>query len=436
MMSDEDPFTLVQARAHTPAPIARAAACAHTRVTWRARLSQEEVSAQLIKVSAQMARWKELSASANEMDNTEGNQMKVQLTTTLNELQQDLQDLQATVDIAAKDPDKFGIAPAELKRRGQYVSKTRAEVSMYSETLSNFKSAAKMAKAARKERSDRQGLLSNTGSSSCDMASSAAAGVEALASQSAQQRDAYSQHDQVIQQQQQMQQAAVVEQDEQLGVLSSVMFRLGDMGKQIKEELIAQGKALDELTEDVDTTQGKMAQATAVMNKMLKSKDGGKFCFIIFLTVVLGLPGWSKWPSWRGQSWPPRAHQSPSEGLGLPSALVRRGPASQMPSRGRGSSSQSPPKLTFSLRLTTQACCSSSSSARDEATSRRLARPVPFPSREACHLTGRVVARGVVCTGVWVMGAGESAVASPSGPVPPPPVTVHVRNVFMRYEMR
>ena len=72
-------------------------------------------------------------------------------------------------------------------------------------------------------------------------------------------------------------------------MLSTTMFRLGDMGKRIKEELIAQGKALDELTEDVDTTQSKMAQATAVMNKMLKSKDGGKFCFIIFLTIVLGV---------------------------------------------------------------------------------------------------------------------------------------------------
>jgi len=46
--------------------------------------------------------------------------------------------------------------------------------------------------------------------------------------------------------------------------------------------------------------------------------------------------GWSKWPSWRGHSWPPRAHQSASEGLGLPTALGRRGPASLIPPRGRG----------------------------------------------------------------------------------------------------
>ena len=46
---------------------------------------------------------------------------------------------------------------------------------------------------------------------------------------------------------------------------------------------------------------------------------------------------------WRGHSGPPRAPQSASERLGLPSALVRRGPASQMPPRGRGLSASGRP---------------------------------------------------------------------------------------------
>ena len=50
----------------------------------------------------------------------------------------------------------------------------------------------------------------------------------------------------------------------------------------------------------------------------------------------IGAAAWSKWPSWRGHSWPPWAHQTASEGSRLPSALVRRGPASQIPPRGRG----------------------------------------------------------------------------------------------------
>ena len=46
---------------------------------------------------------------------------------------------------------------------------------------------------------------------------------------------------------------------------------------------------MQELTEDVDSTSSKMKQAQQVMTKMLKSKDGGKLCMILFLTLVLGV---------------------------------------------------------------------------------------------------------------------------------------------------
>ena len=49
----------------------------------------------------------------------------------------------------------------------------------------------------------------------------------------------------------------------------------------------AQGAALDELTEDVDQTQGRMATATAVMKKLAKSKDNGKLCAILVLSIIL-----------------------------------------------------------------------------------------------------------------------------------------------------
>ena len=53
------------------------------------------------------------------------------------------------------------------------------------------------------------------------------------------------------------------------------------------------------------------------------------------ILVKHGFPSRSKWPSWRGDIWPPRAHRTASEGLGLPSALVRRGPAPRIPLGGR-----------------------------------------------------------------------------------------------------
>jgi len=51
---------------------------------------------------------------------------------------------------------------------------------------------------------------------------------------------------------------------------------------------------------------------------------------------VLGGAARSEWPSWRRHGWPPRAHLAASAGFRLPFALVRRGPASQIPPTGGG----------------------------------------------------------------------------------------------------
>eukprot|EP00321_Phaeocystis_globosa_P004128 CAMPEP_0118828844 /NCGR_PEP_ID=MMETSP1162-20130426/20891_1 /TAXON_ID=33656 /ORGANISM="Phaeocystis Sp, Strain CCMP2710" /LENGTH=275 /DNA_ID=CAMNT_0006759925 /DNA_START=47 /DNA_END=872 /DNA_ORIENTATION=+ len=256
-MSEEDPFTLVQ----------------------------EEASRSLLDVQAQLAHWRELSSSTSEMDHTEANQVKVHLTATIGELQLDLDAMQSAVDHAAGDHAKFGIAHDELERRRAFISQTRAEANAIRDTLA----AAKSVRSARKERLERQGLLAGRGSSSCEMASGAAASVEKIAEAGRLQRGVHQAHEDELQEQAQLQRAMVAEQDDNLGMLSSTMTRLGQMGLAIKDELIAQGRALDELTDEVDSTASKMKQAQQVMTKLLKSKDRGLFCCILALTITLGV---------------------------------------------------------------------------------------------------------------------------------------------------
>lgn len=55
----------------------------------------------------------------------------------------------------------------------------------------------------------------------------------------------------------------------------------------MNDELRAQGRAFDEFTQEVESTRDRMHTAVVAMNKMIKSKDRGKFCIIIFLTIVL-----------------------------------------------------------------------------------------------------------------------------------------------------
>jgi len=246
---------------------------------------QEEASRALLGVRADLAHWRELSSSSSEMDHTEANQVKLRLTAAVEDLQLDLDELQGAVDNIARDPDKFGIAPDELQRRRSFVSQTRSEANSIRDTLA----AARSVKSARKERIERQGLLAGRGSSSCEMASGAASSVESMAEAGRLQRGIHQSHEDELQEQAQVQRAMVAEQDDNLGMLSSTMTRLGQMGLAIKDELVSQGKALDELTEDVDSTSSKMKQAQHVMTKLLKSKDGCKLGFILFLTLTLGV---------------------------------------------------------------------------------------------------------------------------------------------------
>ena len=55
----------------------------------------------------------------------------------------------------------------------------------------------------------------------------------------------------------------------------------------------------------------------------------------------------SRWPSWRCQIWPPEAHETASEGLGLLYALDRRGLAPQTTAGSDGSSATGRPSCLF-----------------------------------------------------------------------------------------
>ena len=100
-------------------------------------------------------------------------------------------------------------------------------------------SRERLISSAAKERVERRGLLSTSSTSS-------AATPEAVA---ARHQAAVQRTEESMQQQQQIQHSEVEVQDEQLGVLSGVMDRLGNMGRSINEELRSQGRALDEFSQ-------------------------------------------------------------------------------------------------------------------------------------------------------------------------------------------
>ena len=77
-------------------------------------------------------------------------------------------------------------------------------------------------------------------------------------------------------------------QDEDLDQLGEHVVRIGQMGRQIGEELTQQGELLDELDTDIDGTTNRLAAAQKKMNHVLqKAGLKGQLAIIGILIVLL-----------------------------------------------------------------------------------------------------------------------------------------------------
>lgn len=234
---------------------------------------QEEARLSLLELSERLAQWRDMRQSAP----ADAASTRKSMLSTLSELQLDLQDLQATVDIASKEPSKYGLTLAELQRRRECVSSMQAEAASVKSELD--------AEQEQRARSERQGLLSGGSASSSGAYDTRP--IDQPGHDGAKQRAAHRENANLVDQQQQQQMEEMQVQDAELGVLSESVQRLETMGRTMNEELKAQGRAFDEFAQEVEDTRSRMKAAVGVMNKMMKSKDNGKFCAILVLTLVL-----------------------------------------------------------------------------------------------------------------------------------------------------
>ena len=85
---------------------------------------EEEARMQLADVGARLTQWRVLAASGK--DKARASKVGDAILGVVSELSVDLDDMAATVDIAAKDPAKFGLSDAEISRRQQFVRASRA----------------------------------------------------------------------------------------------------------------------------------------------------------------------------------------------------------------------------------------------------------------------------------------------------------------------
>lgn len=82
-----------------------------------------------------------------------------------------------------------------------------------------------------------------------------------------------------------------MEQEEDLKALSSNVKKIGQMGREIGDEIASQQKRLDDLTTDVDKVDNKMEGSIIKINKIMGETKKDKILTIIIVVLVLVLLG-------------------------------------------------------------------------------------------------------------------------------------------------
>ena len=77
------------------------------------------------------------------------------------------------------------------------------------------------------------------------------------------------------------------QQDDQLESLGKSVDRLGNIGKDINQELKEQDKMLDNLDKDMEDASSNMASVQEALGKLLNTKDGCQIWTIVVLALIL-----------------------------------------------------------------------------------------------------------------------------------------------------
>jgi hypothetical protein len=169
----------------------------------------------------------------------------------------ELDELDRAVAVAERDVARFGLTAGEIQERKRWSASTRAKV-----------------EDARAVAESRMGANAGRG----EGGGAAFVGDGRAGGDIGRNESGLDDHQQLL----------VRRQDEDLDDISVSISRIGQVGLTIGDELAAQSKMLEDLEEDVDGVNARLAAAERKMREVLK-KVGlrGQICVIIFLTIIL-----------------------------------------------------------------------------------------------------------------------------------------------------
>ncbi|PSC74939.1 Syntaxin-61 [Micractinium conductrix] len=210
---------------------------------------KDEVSETIRGVQAKYARWQGAARGG-----ADRRALAAELEEECHSLEYMVTEIDKSIDAAERNPARFNLSQAELSDRRKWVMGTRRQLSGIASGLSAGAGAAQQPTNA--------------------------AGRLAAAVQDENER--------FIQTEGDRQQLLMQRQDEDLDHLSSHVVRIGELGKEMGQELHLQGQLLDELDQEIEGTSTRLQAAQKKIDYVLKKAGTkGQLAIIGFLILTL-----------------------------------------------------------------------------------------------------------------------------------------------------
>ncbi|KAM6580663.1 syntaxin-61 isoform X1 [Cannabis sativa] len=225
---------------------------------------KEEIQESIDKLQSSFHHWERIPANTGEQIH-----LSKELLASCGSIDWQVDELDKTIAVAARDPALYGIDETELEKRRRWTSNARTQVSTVKKVLTRGKESngtgTTSGNAMRRELMKLPNLYGTDGT------------------------DPYAanDNDDFIASESDRQLLLIKQQDEELDELSASVQRIGGVGLTIHEELLQQEKIIDELGMEMDSTSNRLdfVQKKVAM-VMKKAGAKGQIMMILFLVVL------------------------------------------------------------------------------------------------------------------------------------------------------
>lgn len=226
-------------------------------------VARDEVQQVILKVESQHQDWKHILTNESTANNRQFEKLHSDIAGELQQLEYDLQDISATINMVEQNRSKFKLDDSEIQSRKHFVANSRQK-------LQDIQNHMNSRQVLGKIEGDKRQLLT----------SQRARGDQDRAARLQQENEAF------LGRQRQEQAQMMANQDEQLTELSKTAARLGDTARVINTELQDQQRMLDELGDDIDKETEKLNFVMKRVGRLIKTSDNKQICIIMALFAL------------------------------------------------------------------------------------------------------------------------------------------------------